>query len=108
MAEQSLQTLNRQNRAALWATRIKECRESGMRVKDWCAEQGLCYHTYYKWQTRLFHKYTEPTAGFYEITPARNSGRVAVTVHTGTYSADIYGGADEETIRAVLQAIKTC
>ena len=108
MAEQSLQAMNSQKREEVWAVRIRQCRESGLKVKEWCAEQGLCYHTYYKWQQRLFRKYAEPAGNFYEISPVKSNGRVAVTVHTGMYSADIYGGADEETIRAVLLAIKTC
>ena len=52
MAEQSLQTLNRQRKEQEWAGRIKACRESGLGVQAWCAEQGLSYHTYYKWQQR--------------------------------------------------------
>jgi len=42
MSEQSLQAMNNQKREELWAMRIKQCRESGLKVKEWCAEQGLC------------------------------------------------------------------
>lgn len=41
-----LQTLNTQNKLALWAGQISECRSSGQRVKDWCRENGICEQTY--------------------------------------------------------------
>lgn len=108
MAEQSLQTLNSQKREELWAMRIRQCRESGLGVQAWCAEQGLSYHTYYKWQQKLFRKYAEPTTGFYEISSSVAGGKVAATVRMGMYSADIYAGADERTVLSVLKALKSC
>ena len=58
MADQGLQTLKQHKKEELWAKRIQECRESGLGVQDRCAAQGLSYHTYYKWQQKLFRKYT--------------------------------------------------
>lgn len=49
-----LQTLNKQNKLALWAKRILEYRSSGQKVKDWCREKGVCEQTNYKWQRQLF------------------------------------------------------
>ena len=43
-----LRTINQQNKLALWAKRISECRNSGMAVKVWCRENGICEQTYYK------------------------------------------------------------
>ncbi len=40
-----LQTINQQNKLALWAGRISECRSSGQNVKDWCKENGICEQT---------------------------------------------------------------
>ena len=48
-----LQSLNSQNKLALWAGRISECRSSGQNVKTWCRENGVCEQTYYKWQRRV-------------------------------------------------------
>ena len=48
-----LQTLNEQNKLALWAERVNACRSSGRTVKDWCKESGICEQTYYRWQKRL-------------------------------------------------------
>lgn len=34
--DKDLQTFNGQNKLALWAGRISECRNSGQNVKTWC------------------------------------------------------------------------
>ena len=48
-----LQTLNSQNKLALWTGRISERRNSGMAVKSWCRENKVCEQTNYKGQRRL-------------------------------------------------------
>ena len=78
-----LQTLNGQNKLALWAERISECRNSGQNVKTWCKENGICEQTYYKWQRRLFEiAQAQQKVSFAEVTPVQpvRSGSVAVTV----------------------------
>ena len=87
---------------------MSEDMHGGMGVQAWCAEQGLSYHTYYKWQSKLFHKYAEQEGGFYEISTSGNSGRAVVSVHVGMYTADVYSGADEQTVQAVVKALKSC
>ena len=79
-----------------------------MGVQAWCAEQGLSYHTYYKWQRRLYQQFSESATGFYEVSTAGTTGHAAITVHVGMFSADVYGGADEQTIKAVVKALKSC
>ena len=104
----NLQTVNSQQKATLWLSRIEACRSSGMRVQDWCAEQGLSYHTYYKWQQRLFRECAAESQKFYEVNCVQTLGSAAVTLRTGEYSLDIYAGADLGTIASVLKAIKEC
>ena len=36
-----------QDSVALWTKRITECKNSGMRVGDWCAENGINVKTEY-------------------------------------------------------------
>lgn len=50
----ALQTLNEQNKAADWAVRIAECRNSGLSMREWCSEHNICTQTYDRWQKRLF------------------------------------------------------
>lgn len=49
-----LQTMNQENKLALWAERVSACRDSGQSVKAWCQEHGVCEATFYKWQKKLF------------------------------------------------------
>lgn len=30
-----------------WSGMLRECKESGLTVKDWCAERGIPEHAYY-------------------------------------------------------------
>ena len=106
-----LQTLNGQNKLALWAGRISECRNSGMAVKTWCRENGVNEQTYYKWQRRLFEMaQAHQGVQFADITPAppARSGNVAITVRIAGAEADIHSGADAAIVEMVLRILKSC
>ena len=102
----NLQTMNGQNKLALWAGRISECRSSGQNVKAWCKENGVCEQTYYKWQRRLFElAQMQQEVQFAEVTPVRHSD-VAVTVRIARMESDIHSGADAAAIEVVLRILK--
>ena len=106
-----LQTLNRQNKLAIWAGRISECRSSGQSVRAWCQENEICQQTYYKWQRRLFEMaQAQQEVQFAEVTPAQpvRCGNVAVTVRIAGAEADIHSGADAATVETVLRFLKSC
>ena len=107
-----LQQLNEQNKLAMWAGRISECRNSGLTVKRWCKENGVGEQTYYKWQKRVFAlAKAQHETQFAEITPVPTgyeTASVAMTVHVAGVSADIRNGADLSTVEAVLQILKRC
>ena len=106
-----LQTRNGQNRLAIWAGRISECRSSGQNVKAWCRENGVCEQTYYKWQKRLFEMaQAQQEVQFAEVTPVYplRCGNVAVTVRISGAEADIHSGADAATVETVLRILKSC
>ena len=106
-----LQTINSQNKLALWAGRISECRNSGQQVKAWCKENGVCEQTYYKWQRRLFElAQMQQEVQFAEITPAQSvrCGNIAVTVRIAGAEADVHSGADAATVETVLRILKSC
>lgn len=106
MSNTGLQAIESQQRRQLWAMRVQECRNSGKSVKEWCAEQGLSYHTYYKWQQKLFHECCESQT-FYEVNVGSPS-TAAITIHSGACTIDVNNGADEALIAAVLRAVKSC
>ena len=106
-----LRTINQQNKLALWAGRISECRSSGQSVKVWCKENGICEQTYYKWQRRLFEMaQAQQEVQFAEVTPAHpvRCGNVAVTVRIAGAEADIHSGADAATVETVLRILTSC
>ena len=103
-----LQTINGQNKIAVWAERISECRSSGQNIKVWCKENGVCEQTYYKWQRRLFEMaQMQQGVQFAEVTPVRH-GNVAVTVRIAGAEADVHSGADAATVETVLRILKSC
>ena len=109
--DKDLQTFNGQNKLALWAGRISECRNSGQNVKMWCRENGVCEQTYYKWQRRLFEMaQAQQEVQFSEVAPLQpvRSGNVAVTVRISGAEADIHSGADATTVETVLRVLKSC
>ena len=110
--EQSLQTLNAQQRMQVWSERITACRRSGKRVRIWCQENGISEKTYYYWQRRLFQRLVpkQETSCFAEVpvSSVAPSTAIAAIVHLGDAEAKIYSGADPVTVQTVLQALKSC
>ena len=106
-----LQEITARNKLAEWAGKISECRNSGMAVKTWCRENGVCEQTYYKWQRRLFEMaQAQQEVSFAEVTPVRpvTCGNVAVTVRIAGAEAEIHSGADAATVETVLRVLKSC
>ena len=107
-----LQQLKGQNKLAVWAERISECRNSGLNVKTWCKENGVCEQSYYKWQKKLFTMAkAQQELQFAEVTPvmAANGGcQIAISIHAGGIAADIHNGADPTTVESVLRILKLC
>ena len=86
-----------QDAVALWTKRITECKNSGMRAGDWCAENGINVKTYYYWHNKI-HKMVDQG----------NHGVPAATIRVGIIQADIYPGANAGLIQALCRAMKAC
>lgn len=107
--ERGLEKVNAEKRLAEWCRRVEACRNSGRRVSEWCAEQGIPVSTYYNWQRKVFQAVSaENEVCFAElpIRPAR--GETAASIQCGELLVDIHTGADTETIRAIIQALRSC
>ena len=107
--EQGLQKANHYNQLAEWAQRVEACRKSEQKVSEWCSERGIPVSTYYSWQRKVFQAVTtEAEVCFTEIS-ARPAGRgTAASIESGELRIEIYAGADVETVRAIIQALKEC
>lgn len=97
----------------LWQERFSECRRSGMTVAAWCEKQGISDKTYYYWHRKLSklqnHTRDEASSTFYEISGnLNNTAEITSTLHCYGVDADIYSGADEETLVRLCRALKQC
>lgn len=98
---------------ALWQERIRECRNSGQTVVAWCAENGISEKTYYYWHrklARLQEMQAEPVRpAFFEVNQERHPpAEISATVQYGGIRADVYTGADEETLLRLFRVLKQC
>lgn len=104
-----------------WRERIVACRSSGLAVSRWCREEGIAPKTYYRWERELLALAGEQLAvrsgsgspTFVEVRSApgtggmRGLGRQAVAqLHTAAGELEVYSGADQETLRAIIGALK--
>lgn len=107
-----LQNYNNNRNLSKWAMQVEKCRNSGMTVKDWCKKNNLSLSTYYIHQKKVYMaiKEQESSADFYEVgtqMPIARNEPVA-SLQYNDYRAEIYSGADEETIVSILKAVKRC
>lgn len=105
-----LSVVNQRQKLGEWAERVANCRKSGLSVRTWCQENGICEQTYHRWQRRLYElAQNQQENRFAEVTPqAMNRSGIAVTVQLGGVELAIHNGADTATIEAVLRAVKSC
>ena len=79
---------------ALWAERISEWRNSGLSVKTWCKEKGVCEQTYYKWQKKIFAMaQAQQETRFAEVTPVmteKRDSQIAISIQAGGVAANIH------------------
>lgn len=77
--ETGLQVYKRNQKLQLWAERVQECRNSGMKVADWCEANGISKYTYYEWQRKVFKAAKESAEGleFAEVKRPEPTGTLA-------------------------------
>lgn len=107
--ERRLQSINHHSHLAEWSRRVEACRKSGQRVSEWCGEQGIPVSTYYSWQRKVFQAaVSENEVCFTEVSVRPVAAETAASIQCGALRVDIRAGADAETIRAIIQALKLC
>lgn len=113
--KQVLQVYNEQQKISEWAEKVKQCRSSGLSVREWCRENRINISSYYKWQRKIYSlveaEEKSHFSEFAEVTPSMGmyeTATVAITVHAKGVAADIHNGADPSTLEAVLRLLKLC
>ena len=109
---ESLQRVNRQQRLAEWSQRVEACRNSGLTVVQWCQENGIAVSTYFSWQRKVFQALKEVQEVTFAEAPimerSQLSGHIVAAMEVSGVRIQVYGGADEATLLAILRAAKSC
>ena len=105
-----IRTLRQEQNLVLWSKQVEECNSSGLSVTQWCKENNIPVSTYWNRQRKVFESFTERSEkSFVEVSvqpEIKTTDSVAVTINSGNFTVDIHSGADENTITAVLRAMK--
>ena len=121
-----VQEVKRQLRLQEWAEQIKECKQSGSTVREWCKGNGVSLKTYYNRMKRVREELLDAIDNESALqlssrvggsTPQRLGTPVfaalpiprmdiaAVTVQIGPHVAEIHNGAEAETVESVLRTL---
>lgn len=105
-----IRTLRHEQNIALWSKQVEECNSSGLSVTKWCRENNIPVSTYWNRQRKVFEAFSKDSSNrFVEITvhpETSTTNPIAATINSGNFIADIHSGADEDTITAVLRAMR--
>ena len=109
---ESLQRANQQHRLAEWSRRVEACRSSGLPVGQWCQENGIAVSTYFSWQRKVFQALKEVQEVTFAEVPimehSQLSGHIVAAMEVSGVRIQVYGGADDATLLAILRAAKSC
>lgn len=101
-----LQKVKRSSHLAEWSEMVRACKNSGMTVRAWCADQGLNEKTYYHRQKQVCNALPEKlcrSAQFAEVSPATIAASAGVGIQIRIGAAEIQ--VDENTDLALLRDI---
>lgn len=105
-----IRTLRHEQNIALWSKQVEECNSSGLSVTKWCRENNIPVSTYWNRQRKVFEAFSRDSSNrFVEVTvqpEISTTSPIAATINSGNFIADIHSGADEDTITAVLRAMR--
>ena len=104
-----IRTLRQEQNLSLWASQVEECNNSGLSVSSWCKENGIKISTYLNRQKKVYEAYTQKSnPQFIEVSvePEINVSSPMISLKRNDFTIDINNGADENTITAVLRAMK--
>jgi len=108
-----------------WQKRILECQASGLKVYEWCAQNGVRRDRYYYWLRKCREQAIEqlpteiknqiavtetdikPTFKKLEVIAPEDSAAAAITIKLSHATIEITNNANQHTIEAVLTALKS-
>lgn len=111
--------VKRQFRMEQWRKYITECQASGMSVRSWCKQNNLSEQTYYKYLRRFRQELCdslpvpaeppEQPVQFSRLTVQTSvpHTQAAIVIHFSNATIEVQNGVDQQTVEAVLLALKT-
>ena len=111
--------LKHQARLQEWAGAIRDCRSSGLSVRQWCGERGTTTTTYYRWERELLSAASSmtpqtevPAVAFAELPVPKqvccNTTERSATLRIGNASLDIYPSCDTEQMKKLVELLRLC
>ena len=100
-----------------WATIVRECRNSGMKTKDWLAENNISKDQYYYWfrllREQAYLGETGKAAGANQVVKIECSETFSacaesadvITINTAKMNINIPCHTDVSVIRAVMEVV---
>jgi len=109
-----------------WIGIIKECRDSGKTVKNWCEENGISEKSYFYWQRRAREAACQELTAYQEqrvtktepndtnipvftecrIPEDHHAGGAAITIHLSGAVVEIHHGAEASIVESILHALR--
>ena len=109
---EGLQSANQQHWLVEWSRRVEACRNSGLPVGQWCQENGIAVSTYFSWQRKVFQALKEVREVTFAEVPVMDRPQpcehIVAAMEVSGVRIQVYGGADEATLLAILRAAKSC
>lgn len=107
-----------QYRLEQWTRLIQDCQSSGMRVDDWCEANGVTHHAYYYWLRKVRKAACQDLSATSEMESSTHfkqlevqvqaaNTQAAVIIHLPSATLEIQNGATQQTVEAVLLALKS-
>ena len=99
---------------AEWVSMVRACQSSGLKIREWCQLNGIVPKTYYYRLRRLREMFLEQNRDL--VTPEIKPLPVVkapvieakyITIQIDGVSIAVPQGADENTIAAILKAVKS-
>lgn len=120
-------TVKNQYQLTKWASIIKECNDSGIKIKDWLKANNISKDQYYYWRRKLQDIASDTIdTSFVEVpvvappvvvnthssmidmptAPSDSNTKQAIaTIHLGQAVIDLYDNTSPETLKTLLEVI---
>ena len=101
-----------------WRKIIADCQNSGLKVDEWCEQNGVSRNSYYYWLRKIREKAcqsvssellpvtNESTFAKLELNNIQGNSHPAVVLRFGYATIEVMEGTSIETLEAVLSTLK--